>query len=86
MLTALQMRLQNNLATEIQFEQQHLCRWVYTFSSVVSHFSIPHRQKTNTGLWEHIPLHMDWGLWSKKKGNRFIHSVITAKFLRIHHK
>lgn len=68
MLTALQMSLHNNLATEIEFDQQHLCGWIYTFSFVVSHSTTRHRQKTNIRLWENIPLHMNWGLWSKRKG------------------
>ena len=67
--------LQNNLATDIEFHQQHLCGWVYTFSFVVSHSSTHHRQKTNISLWENIPLHMNWGLWSKRKGNSPVHKV-----------
>ena len=76
MLTALQMSLQNNLATEIELDQQHLCGWVYTFSFVVSYSTTGHRQKTNISLWENIPLRMNWELWSKGKGNRFIKIIV----------
>lgn len=49
MWTVLEMILQTNLATEIQFSQQHLYGWVYTTSFAGPHSSTkprpPQRQK-----------------------------------------
>lgn len=50
MWTVLEMILQTNLATEIQFNQQHLYGWVYTVSFAGLHSSttplpLPQRPK-----------------------------------------
>ena len=48
MWTVLEMILQMNLATEIQFNQQHLYGWVYTVS-----FAGPHSSTTTTAPHTH---------------------------------